>query len=76
MKVKAKMKKDMAVVKLLAKHPNGNRVAQRQENRQSHTSKIYPKSLSASMVIKWFLKLTLVRAVSKNPYVSFSSCRR
>ncbi len=71
MKVKAKMKKDMAVVKLLAKHPMETGL-----RKDKKTDKVIPAKYIQELICKHGDKVVFEanfgRAVSKNPYVSFS----
>ncbi len=71
MKVKAKMKKDMAVVKLLAKHPMETGL-----RKDKKTGELIPAKFIQELVAKYNDKVVftanLGRAVSKNPYISFA----
>tara|TARA_R110002111_G_scaffold208283_2_gene272407 strand:- start:1192 stop:1494 length:303 start_codon:yes stop_codon:yes gene_type:complete len=71
MKVKAKMKKDMAIIKVLAKHPMETGL-----RKDKKTDKIVPAKFIKELVCKHGEKVVFHadfgRAVSKNPYVSFS----
>lgn len=71
MKVKAKMKKDMCVVKMLAKHPMETGL-----RKDKKTDKLIPAKYIQELICKHGDKVVFEanfgRAVSKNPYVSFS----
>jgi len=71
MKIKAKMKRDMAVVKVLAKHPMETGL-----RKDKKTDKVIPAKFIKELVGKHGDKVVFHadfgRAVSKNPYVSFS----
>lgn len=71
MKVKAKMKKDMCVVKMLAKHPMETGL-----RKDKKTDQIIPAKYIQELICKHGDKVVFEanfgRAVSKNPYVSFS----
>lgn len=71
MKIKAKMRKDMASVKVLAKHPMETGL-----RKDKKTDKIIPAKFIKELVGKHGDKevfhADFGRAVSKNPYVSFS----
>lgn len=71
MKIKAKMKKDMAVVKVLAKHPMETGLRE-----DKKTGKVVPAKFIKELVAKHGDKVVFHadfgRAVSKNPYISFS----
>lgn len=71
MKVKAKMKKDMCVVKILAKHPMETGL-----RKDKKTDQVIPAKYIQELVCKHNDKIVMEanfgRAVSKNPYVAFS----
>lgn len=71
MKIKAKMKKEMAVVKVLAKHPMETGL-----RKDKKTDKVIPakfiKELECVHGDKVVMHADFGRAVSKNPYISFS----
>ena len=71
MKIKAKMKRDMAVIKVLAKHPMETGL-----RKDKKTDKIIPAKFIKELVRKHGDKVVFHadfgRSVSKNPYVSFS----
>lgn len=71
MKVKAKMKKDMCVVKMLAKHPMETGL-----RKDKKTDKVIPAKYIQELICKHGDKVVFEanfgRAVSKNPYVAFS----
>lgn len=71
MKVKAKMKKDMAVVKVLAKHPMETGL-----RKDKKTGEVIPAKFIQELVCKHndnvVFHADMGRAVSKNPYLSFS----
>ena len=71
MKVKAKMKKDMANVKVLAKHPMETGL-----RKDKKTGKLIPAKFIQELVCKHGDKVVFHadfgRSVSKNPYLSFS----
>ena len=71
MKIKAKMKRDMAVVKVLAKHPMETGL-----RKDKKTNEVIPAKFIKELVGKHGDKVVFHadfgRAVSKNPYVSFS----
>ena len=71
MKIKAKMKKDMAVVKVLAKHTMETGLS-----KDKKTDKVIPAKFIKELVCthgdKVVFHADFGRAVSKNPYVSFS----
>ncbi|MFK8068972.1 MAG: thiosulfate oxidation carrier complex protein SoxZ [Gammaproteobacteria bacterium] len=71
MKVKAKIKKDMVLVKLLAQHPMETGL-----RKDKKTGEVIPAHYIQELVCKHQDKTVFTanfgRAVSKNPYVSFS----
>ena len=71
MKVKVKMKKDMANVKVLAKHPMETGL-----RKDKKTGKVIPAKFIQELVCKHGDKVVFHadfgRSVSKNPYLSFS----
>ena len=71
MKVKAKMKKDLANVKVLAKHPMETGL-----RKDKKTGKLIPAKFIQELVCKLGDKVVFHadfgRSVSKNPYLSFS----
>lgn len=71
MKVKAKMKKDMALVKILAKHPMETGLRKDKKTNQIIPAK-FIKELTCKHNDKLVFQADMGRAVSKNPYLSFS----
>jgi sulfur-oxidizing protein SoxZ len=71
MKVKAKMQKDMVVVKILAKHPMETGM-----RKDKATGNVIPAKFIQELICKHADKVVLEanfgRAVSKNPYIAFS----
>jgi sulfur-oxidizing protein SoxZ len=71
MKIKAKMKRDMAVVKVLAKHPMETGL-----RKDKKTNEVIPAKFIKELVClhdgNVVFHADFGRAVSKNPYVSFS----
>ncbi len=71
MKVKAKIKKELVLVKLLAKHPMETGL-----RKDKKTGEIIPAHYIQELICKHQDKIVFIanfgRAVSKNPYVSFS----
>ena len=71
MKVKARMREDVVSVKLLAKHPMETGLRKDQE-----TGELIPAKYIQELTCQYKEKLVFIanfgRAVSKNPYLSFS----
>ncbi len=71
MKVKAKMRKDMVSVKLLAQHPMETGLRKDKETGETIPAK-FIQELSCMYKEKTVFIANFGRAVSKNPYLAFS----